>query len=258
MTKGNLKRKRRSQFSPPDVSGAIQSNLASRVIRENLDWVKNAIQIAEPLGEARRSGKVLMAQVRDVLQTTDTQKLQQGRELLERMNAYEIVNSQHEAVTYGALYRSTLSDVAPYFSLLHDQFALIPNTDIEKLSNDLQFAADGIQTFNKTTELLSRELQEAELTPETLEQVRPSEVIQEFIREELQEAREQGERLKFFETQEENAQLHEQLEIATKKNDFLIECLEDANRHIEDLKAEIAEKEASKAKRADERDIMFV
>jgi hypothetical protein len=228
----------------------IQSNLASRVMRENLDWAKNTIQIAELLGEARRSDKALIAQMREVLQTNDLQKLQIGRELLKQMNAYEIVNSQHDAVTYGAfygaLYRSILSDVAPYFSWLRDQFALIPDADIMKLSVDLQFAADGIQTFNKTMELLSRELQEAVLTPETLEQVRPSEAIQEFIRKELQESREQGERLKIFETQEKNAQLHQQLEIATKKNDFLIQSLEYAYRFIEDLEAEIAEKELRK------------
>jgi len=160
---------------------------------------------------------------------------------MRQMNANEMIIRQSEAVTYGALYRSFLSNVAPHFVSLQNQFVHLQSIDLAKFSNDLQLATEGINAFNLALQHVSEEVKEGQLPPETLELVRVPQLDTQFLLEELQEAQDRGERLAIClaETKEENVELKNELAIATEKNDMLIGSLEHSDRCIQDLEGEI-------------------
>jgi hypothetical protein len=179
-------------------------------------------------------------------QQMDQQTQRIGQDITKQINASGLISRQLEAVTYSALYRALLANVAPYFVSLRNQVVSSPNLDVAKLSNDLQFASEGIKAFNLAVNNVAQELKEAQLPLTTLEIVRVPQIETQFLREELAEARNREKELaiRLAETEEENVQLKCELAIAKKHNENLIELLLDSERHVQDLEDE---KEKSKS-----------
>jgi len=251
MPNKSRKRERKSPLNSPSLSDMIEPNLASRVVEENLNWAKNLMSFAESLRVERLSRTdQLTAEIYKVVGRMDQQMDQQtqriGQDITKQINASGLISRQLEAVTYSALYRALLANVAPYFVSLRNQVVSSPNLDVAKLSNDLQFASEGIKAFNLAVNNVAQELKEAQLPLTTLEIVRVPQIETQFLREELAEARNREKELaiRLAETEEENVQLKCELAIAKKHNENLIELLLDSERHVQDLEDE---KEKSKS-----------
>ncbi len=261
----------------------MEENLATRVVEENLYWVKDLMRLGETTRLARKAAEnALTAQ----MQSVDPQKMQAARDFLERLDANKVIalNRQNDVTAYTAFYSSFLSTIAPNLASLRNQVAHFQNVDMTRFVNDLQVASDGIDVFNFAVKRVSQELKEGEVTLETLERVTPPPTIIEFLREERNEARHRGELLSkaraeaevemvtlreeretardrdeqrskaLAEVEAEIVTLREKLTIANEKNAQLMNSLDDAERDIQDLGNDL---QASKEKPIDKHNPMF-